>query len=237
MIGMKLRIKSILLWVMVMTVMVMLVGCGGTESASDESGPMTDKKAEQPAEELSMVDLADKFSSVPGIYFETELEASEVGELSNAKFWIKGKSMRNEIESPDGSGTLITIINQQEAYMIMGGNMAMRIDMVQATQGVTEPGDYYEDVDFAQAQLVGREKVDGKDCAVFEMNDGSENLKYWIWEAYGFPVKMEITAAGNTTTVEYKNVKVEDIPDSMFELPAGVEVMDMTEMMLNIPQP
>ena len=236
---MKLRVKGILVWVMVMTVMVMLVGCGGTESSSNESDPIVDKNAEQPTEEVSMADLAGKFSSIPGMYFEVELEASGDGELSDARFWIKGENMRNEIESPDGNGTLTTIINagQQEAYMIMGGNTAMRIDMAQATEGVTAPGDYYQDIDFAQAQLIGHEKVDGKDCAVFEMINGSDDLKYWIWEEYGFPVKTEVTAAGSTTILEYKNVKVEDVPESMFDLPAGVEIIDMTEMMLNLPQP
>lgn len=29
-----------------------------------------------------------------------------------------------------------------------------------------------------------------------------------------------------TTVIEFKNIEIKDIPDSMFELPGGVEVMD-----------
>lgn len=236
---MKQRVKTILAWVMVIFIMVCLAGCGGSETGGDQPDQTADNKAEQPADEVSMADLTGKFASIPGMYFEMELEAEEVGKLSTAKFWIKGENMRSEMESPDGSGTLINIINasQQEAYMIMGSDIAMRIDISQAAEGVTIPSEAYEDVDVAQARLVGHEKVDGKDCAVFEVAEGSGILKYWIWEDYGFPVKTEINADGQTTIIAYKNVKVEDIPDSMFEVPAGIQIMDMSGMTLSIPTP
>lgn len=235
----KKRVTTILAWVMVVLVMALLAGCGSSESGSSQADQAIDKKAEQPADAITMADLTGKFASVPGIYFEMDLEVEEAGKISTAKFWVKGENMRSEMESPDGSGTLTNIINasQQEAFMILGGEMAMRIDISQATEGVTMPGEAYEDVDASRAQLVGYEKVNDKDCAVFEVSEGSNNVKYWIWEEYGFPVKTEITADGQTTTVEYKNVKVEEIPDSMFEIPAGIEILDMNGMMLNIPQP
>lgn len=233
------RLKGILTWVMVILVMALLAGCGGSEPGSNQADQAADQKAGQPADAISMAELTGKFASIPGMYFEMDMEVPELGKMSTAKFWIKDNNMRNEMESPDGSGTLIYIVygDQQEAYMILGDNIAMRIDIAQAMEGVTKPGDTYADIDETKAQLVGQETINGKDCAVFEVSEGSENVKYWIWKEYGFPVKVEITVDGQTTTVEYKNVKVEDIPDSMFEIPAGIEIVDMSDMMLNIPQP
>jgi hypothetical protein len=38
---------------------------------------------------------------------------------------------------------------------------------------------------------------------------------------------MEITVNGEKVVVEYKNIEFVDIPDSMFELPKGVKIMEM----------
>jgi len=38
-----------------------------------------------------------------------------------------------------------------------------------------------------------------------------------------------VTAEGKTT-IEYKNIEFVDIPDSMFELPEGVQITDLTGM-------
>jgi outer membrane lipoprotein-sorting protein len=51
--------------------------------------------------------------------------------------------------------------------------------------------------------------------------------KMWIWEEYAFPIRVEVTTTEGKTTIEYKNIEFVDIPDSMFELPAGVEIIQM----------
>ena len=39
---------------------------------------------------------------------------------------------------------------------------------------------------------------------------------------------MEITTSEGKMIMEYKNIEFVDIPDSMFELPAGVQIMEMS---------
>jgi outer membrane lipoprotein-sorting protein len=52
----------------------------------------------------------------------------------------------------------------------------------------------------------------------------------WIWEQYGFPIRVEMTTTEGTVIVEYKNIEFTDIPDIMFELPEGVEIMEIPGM-------
>lgn len=237
---MKRKTAGIWAGIMVLIIMLALAGCGGAASPDNTQGQAGDKSAGGSGKSISIGDLASKYRAIPGMYFEMEMKLPETGQPVLAKFWMEKDNMRSEMASPDGSGTMINIVNgsKQEAYMIMGNNMAMRIDISQAQQGVTSPGDTYKDIDQAQAKMVGREKVDGKECLVYEFSEEGQSGKYWIWEEYGLPVKAESTIEGEKIVFEYKNVKVEDIADSMFELPAGVELMDMPDMsslMQNLP--
>lgn len=243
MIALTKKAATRLVWIMILAMMVMVAaGCGGSKPAADNSADKSGNTAEPGDKALSIAEMSQKFQSIPGMYFEMEMQVPEADKPILTKFWIKKDSMRTEMASPDGSGTLITIVNsaKQEAYTIMGDNTAMKIDIAQASQGVSSPGDAYSEIDDAKGKLVGHEKVDGKDCLVYEMTDGSDKVKYWLWEEYGFPIKGEVTSGGEKIQFEYKNVKVEDIADSMFDLPAGVEVMEMPDMsnlpdMSNIP--
>jgi outer membrane lipoprotein-sorting protein len=69
--------------------------------------------------------------------------------------------------------------------------------------------------------FVSKGKLDGKDCLILYFL-GSEGLaKHWIWDSYGISIKT------NTKSTELKRENIEvnvDIPDDIFELPAGVEI-------------
>ena len=47
-----------------------------------------------------------------------------------------------------------------------------------------------------------------------------------------FPIRFEIEGAGGTMLIELSNLQLgANIPDAAFELPAGVQVMDMGALM------
>ena len=79
--------------------------------------------------------------------------------------------------------------------------------------------------------IVGSEKYDGKDCLVVQYTEGGENTTMWIWKQYGIEIKTETTGPQGTSTIEYKNISFSDIPDSKFQLPAGVQTISMWESM------
>jgi hypothetical protein len=41
---------------------------------------------------------------------------------------------------------------------------------------------------------------------------------------------MEMTASDGTSRIDWKNIEFGDISDDKFELPAGVEIMDLADM-------
>jgi outer membrane lipoprotein-sorting protein len=76
-------------------------------------------------------------------------------------------------------------------------------------------------------QTTGTETIDGKLCLVVEYTVQGLSTKAWIWQEYGFPLKVVTETAQGTTMVEYKNIDFSGIPDSEFQLPPGVQIMDM----------
>ena len=74
---------------------------------------------------------------------------------------------------------------------------------------------------------LGTETLDGKKCLVIEYTMETGKTKSWLWTKYGIPIKTEITTAEGTTVVETKNIEFGGISDSMFELPTGVQIMQI----------
>jgi outer membrane lipoprotein-sorting protein len=137
------------------------------------------------------------------------------------KYWMKNKKVRAEM--PDTG--VITLMDMDAHTMYMytpATNTAIKIvyNTSQAPENPNQILDY-------TPNIVGTETIDGKVCTVIEYNYTQANVKTWIWNDKGYPVRMESTSNGVTSIVEWKNFDFSDIADSMFELPEGVEVIDV----------
>lgn len=222
------------LLVVVMLALGMLIGCGGTEEAA-APGDQVEKSTPAASDENDLAKLFAKAEKVPGLYYELVMNSPEMDAQMTGKFWIKGEKIRTEFESPDGAGTMVNIMNNKEAFMVMESQgIATRLDISQFNEADNTPKDAMKDLAEEDAKLIGKETIDGKKCLIYESKTAEESYKAWIWEEYGVPVKVETTAADGKAVIEFKNIAIKDIPDSMFELPAGVQVMDFD--MSQIPQ-
>jgi len=77
----------------------------------------------------------------------------------------------------------------------------------------------------AKFKDAGQATVDGKKCRVLEALAEGKGVKFYVWEEYGFPLKVEYYENGKPAdAMEYKNVAVNNVPDSVFDLPAGVQI-------------
>ncbi len=74
-------------------------------------------------------------------------------------------------------------------------------------------------------KVVGTETIDGKACLVVEYSVSGAPTKMWLWQDYGFPLRVETKVPAGIKVVESSNIDFADIPDSMFELPPGVQVI------------
>ena len=218
------------LLVVVMLALGMLIGCGGTEEAA-APGDQVEKSTPAASDENDLAKLFAKAEKVPGLYYELVMNSPEMDAQMTGKFWIKGEKIRTEFESPDGAGTMVNIMNNKEAFMVMESQgIATRMDLSQFNEADNTPKDAMKDLAEEDAKLIGKETIDGKKCLIYESKAAEENYKAWIWEEYGVPVKVETTTEEGTAVIEFKNIAIKDIPDNMFELPAGVEVMDMPQI-------
>jgi outer membrane lipoprotein-sorting protein len=74
--------------------------------------------------------------------------------------------------------------------------------------------------------MTDTETIDGKSCWILSAISGQDSYKIWIWRDNGIPIRYEITASNGKTIMEYKNIDLSDIPDSIFILPEGVTVTE-----------
>ena len=145
----------------------------------------------------------------------------------NWKVWMEGQKSRVEM-SAEGQ-TVIMLIDFDTDIMYMyspAENKAIRMDLSGFEGIATEAS---EDILNFNPTIIGTEIWDGKVCLVVEYTavvEGVESkIKQWVWREWGFPIRMETTSGGQSAVMECRNIEFGDIPDSMFELPDGVEVM------------
>jgi outer membrane lipoprotein-sorting protein len=79
-----------------------------------------------------------------------------------------------------------------------------------------------ENTDQIIPTYLGTDTVDSKLCDVYQYTFESVSTKVWIWRDKWFPIRMETTTSGGTSTMEFQNIVFGTLADSLFQLPAGV---------------
>jgi len=136
--------------------------------------------------------------------------------------------MRMETTQQGQTAIMLMDFDAQTMYMYMPDqNIAMRVNFAQATKSATEEA---QSIQNYNPTVVGTETIDGKVCLVVEYTVEGTATKAWIWQEHGFPIRVEVTTTEGKHTVEYKNIEFVDIPDNMFELPPGVQIIQQPGM-------
>ncbi len=210
-----------------------LAGCGGGSSDSEQKDPAEvsenagAENSESSQDSLTLDEIFTKTSSIESLTFEWEMTGANMS--SSGTQYIQGSNIRMDMNA-QGTGQVTMLYNAdtQESWMInVNENTAMKLGSYDAETESVNPLEPMTEYPQDMYNIVGQETIDGKKCAVIEMTDDNDYTKMWVWEQYGFPLKMEMTVEGNQINYEYKNVSFDTIPDSMFEVPAGVQIIDM----------
>lgn len=209
-----------------------LAGCGGKQQGT-ESQPAGSQQA---AKEESISDLLAKGKNIEGMSYDFILTAKE--NVISGKQWLQGKNMK--METVVQGQKMITIVdgdNNAFYNYLPDQKMAIKISAGQL-QKVDTPNDYTGDLqaDPGKVKIVGTEVYDGAKCKVVEVASGQEQMKMWVREDCGVPVKVEAAGPdGVKSVMEFKNLKLGPQEPGTFKLPDGVQVTDMGEMLKNIP--
>jgi outer membrane lipoprotein-sorting protein len=156
------------------------------------------------------------------------------GHTVTSRVYLQDDSMR--IESSMSGVQSIVIKNSEGMFTYMPEQqMAMRLaELDVQQQTVAGVDNYVEYLSGLSAERVGSETVNGYDCDVYRYNDpeGEGVTTAWVWKEHQFPVQVQVQGPKGTTLIKMSNVQVGQAhPDSLFQLPAGVQVMDMGAMM------
>jgi outer membrane lipoprotein-sorting protein len=212
-----------------------LAGCGGGSDKEQDPTGVTDNKGAENAgsKESSLKDIFSRSSKIESMTFEWEMTGFDIA--STGTQYMQGSNIRMDMEvAGSGSATMLYLGDKNEAWMIYHDtNTAMKLGDYDADAEAVNPlevlEEYEQNDEYIEENIniVGHETIDGKKCVVIETEDEGSYTKMWVWEEYGFPLKMEITSEGHQINYQYKKVSFDRIPDSMFEIPAGVQIIDM----------
>lgn len=136
-----------------------------------------------------------------------------------------GKPAKVKIAHPEGEGWMLADYDAKAMYMYNAKeNKAMKMPLDVDQEGkVAVPSDFVD----TDATVTGTETVDGVRCWVHSSSVGGETGKVWVSVKDGLPRQVE--DQHGITRFEY--LRINAVSDSEFELPAGVQVVDMKDMM------
>ncbi len=136
-----------------------------------------------------------------------------------------GKPANVKIVHPEGQGWMLADYEAKAMYVYNAEeNKAMKMPLDVDQEGkVTVPGDFVD----TDATVTGTETVDGVRCWVHSSSVGGETGKVWVSMKDGLPRQVE--DQHGITRFEY--LRINAVSDSEFELPAGVQIVDMKDMM------
>lgn len=223
-------------WLRAMTIVIIIalaIGLGGCGSKS-ETGTTgeTDTTSENPKTAVTTLsDILSKGKTAQGMYFNY-LMTLDGQETMKGEMWVQGNKLKMVGTAQGQNSTFIIDGDKKVSYMLMG-DTAMKSDYQSASDQFSTPGEYVETLDTTKVTELETKLYDGAMCRVISVKDPVNNsdMKMYIREDYGIPVRIESTTDGKPMVIEYKNVTLGDQPANVFELPPGVKVQDISGLM------
>ena len=212
---------------LLLVVFLLLVSLSLVVSVSCSSKD-TDSEQEEEEEEEDLAGILGLGANIPAVQYDQTTTIP--GQPTVAwHVWMEGQKLRMEMSAEGQTMIYITDYSAMTVYMYYPAqNMAMEMDISTFGGAAT---DATEDIEQYDPTIIGTETLDGKACLVVTYDYSGQGTnatsKMWIWKDYGFAIRVETTVQGVTTIIETDNIVFGDIDDSMFELPEGVQIIDM----------
>ena len=187
------------------------------------------KTTPTPAETIP--ELLDRVIGITSVKYELVMTNPEnPQENVQWQVWVKGNKTKMEMTYEGQTGVLIIDRDAQVGYTYDPfDKIWTKTDLVDQSGQPLILNPMFPATEWAKSILtspesvvVGSETIYGKDCLIIESGEEEGKVKIWFWKDYGFPIRME----GFDTPVEWKNIEFVNISDSIFELPAGVEIQE-----------
>lgn len=139
-------------------------------------------------------------------------------EPMKGKIFVKGDKVRQEASDEDGPQIMIIRPDKKVTWVITPEEKTYTEVPYQSTGKTFE--EWTADKE-KNAKFLGEETVSGMPCKKYETIEDGEKTVFWIPGQFPFPIKIEDAEIA----MEYQNIKLGPLDDSLFELPAGYEKM------------
>jgi outer membrane lipoprotein-sorting protein len=205
--------------VLTVALLMPLVACeSNTATPTPTSTPTTSSK--------TLSDIYGGGKNLGDVKADMVTTSTQSPQAQTSTVYYKNIWVANELKFRiDGANTTYLVdYGAQTAYLWnQAQNTACKIDISQAPTNPLANGDQIHPT------YLGTDTVNGNLCDVWQWTRvtaaGTWTIKLWLWKDKLFPVKIEATTSTGTTTVEYQNIVFGTLSDSLFVLPAGVQVM------------
>jgi outer membrane lipoprotein-sorting protein len=162
-------------------------------------------------------------TKIRDVTFDQVITAPGQSQIAMKVYWKNwgSNAMKFRSEMTTGGTTVVQLIDYAAQTMYTyypDQNLAYQWNFSQAAKNPTENSDQIKPT------YLGTETIDGKLCDKWQYTTSDGSTTVWVWKAESFPVKMETTTSSGTTTIEYQNIVFGTLSDSLFEVPAGVQV-------------
>ena len=224
--------------VLTLSLAVLLLGC---PKRGPEPGEVTGPAGPRPAAGPEQVPSAEKPAATP----ETLAEAIDSRQMITSYEMTmtnpEGQTITQLMKFAEGKPVRMKMTHENE-WVIMDmaervmyaysseQKIAMKIAMEgeDGAEGEQMPAPTVDEFDSA-TPITGTETLDGVACWVMEAAPQGEAEKVKIWIDRDYSLIRQMQAGEELVKFEYDRINA--VPDSEFNLPKGVKVMDMGEMM------
>jgi len=161
------------------------------------------------------------FSGTPcvAVEFSADMVIVPKGdEPMKGKIFVKGDKVRQETTEEDEIQIMIIRPDKKVTWMITPEEKTYMEMPYQSSDKTFEEWTAEKE---KNAKFLGEETVSGMPCKKFEVIEDGEKTLFWLSKQFAFPIKVE----DSEVTMEYKNIKLGSLDESLFELPAGYERM------------
>ena len=173
---------------------------------------------------LSCYAFAAEFSA------DMAISSKTAGAGMTGKVFVKGKAMRQEMNTPVGVQTVIIPAEGSVMYVLMPGQK-MYMEMPNS-QVVLDEQENIETKLSKEGKLTKKETetVEGYICDVYFMKYNNPEIgesTLWISRDLNYPIKIHTVNPTDTATITYTNISRKSLSGSLFTLPPGFKKFSM----------
>jgi len=159
--------------------------------------------------------------------FSADVIQIEGGREIRGKFYIKGNLARMEMDKSDGPLLTITRLDQDTVWFLNSEDKTFLEIRSASEDSVPENEEALAKI--AVKKVLGRETLNGYICDKIEyvFHDPTQGrIVQWVAEKLNYPIKIHYQGPDGEMITEYRNIKEQDVPDILFEIPPGYKKLD-----------